>query len=559
MVLSAALWRSIVGVAHLGVVIVLAAGTGYAAWYLYTDYAELSATYLASGPFYRDAAWTTDFFTPSVKQAGDRFALCGLAAGLAGMLILYRSWRRCAVGTYRPLLFAFTRTDAWALGAIGLVQVAAWWYGQSLLPPSFDEAFSAVNAAGEGPFRSLTYYMLPNNHLLFNVLNAGFSGWTTDLVFTGRLLSLGAYLGVSVVQYFWLRDVLERHRWLAAAVVLLLALTLPVWGFAVQARGYALLLFGSWLAFVGAWYAQGGGRGRWSWLFSGGCVVAYAAVPVFLYAHLALLAWILTGWIGRRRVDGTLLAPQLVAGVAVLLFYLPAISFSGLSAITANRYVAAATEGYAEFAVRFLPTLPDYANYATQALAAWSVWLMPALYVLPVIVWWRSSSATYRRLARFQLLLLVATVGVVLLMRAVPFHRSLIFQLHFGILIVVLFLQRLPALPVAVGATGFAALYLAAKTPTYFSLHLYYYDIVPTHTAVARMLATVPDGAAVYATDEGFYARYLLQQREVRLVDEAGTADFYVRDVRETSPPAAFRRVGEAADIELFQREEAPE
>ncbi|MBB4079115.1 hypothetical protein GGR28_001732 [Lewinella aquimaris] len=563
MILSGTMCRSASRVAYLVAASCFLAGTGYAAWYLSRKYDNLVVFYMQRDAFYRDAQWTTDFFTPTVKHAGNAFATIGIVVGLISLAYLYRSWRKRERRGFATSRFSVPRVDVAVISSIAMIQGALWWYGNGLLPPSFDEIFSALNAAGEGVFRSLSYYMLPNNHLLFNALNAAAFGSMGDLLLTGRIISLVSFIALGAIQFFWLKGVI-KNRWLAGAVIVLLSVLLPVWGFAVQARGYLLLLLASWLAFVGLWHYLGSGKARWRGLFAVGSVMAYATVPVFLYVHVAMLCWVLTDWIKERRIDYQLLISQLIAGAAVLMFYLPALTFSGFQSITANRYVAAGTEEYGAFAARFLPTLPDYANYSTQELAEVFPWLMSLLFLLPVVAWWRSRVKGYRRLACFQLLLISCTVVTVLLMRAVPFHRTIIFQLQFGGMVVALFLiwgivalgrrLRVKGTPIAAATVLLSALYLALDTPQKFSLHLYYYDIVPTYTAVAELVSQVPTTARVAFSDEGFYARYLGKNREITVVEDPAVAEFYMKERREPLPEGNFELVGSAADIELYRR-----
>ena len=555
-------------------VVSLLAGIIYAIWYRIQAYVILRDTYLAQAPFYRSAHWATDFFTPQTKVAGDRFAALGIIlALLAGSYLTYY-WRRMERHPAPTLQLHVSQRDVLAFVTLTSLQLSLWAYANHLLPPAYDEVFSAVHAAGAGPFYALTYYMLPNNHVLFNVLNGALFGWWTDnLVLTGRLLSLGAYLALGVLQYFWLRSLLH-DRFAAFALAALLAVLLPVWGFAAQARGYLLLLLFSWGAFVAVWrYTSGRGRGM-QWLLSGCCLLAYATVPVFLYLHLALLAWIGMGWLRARRVDWTLLANQLVAGVAVFLFYLPAISFSGLGSITSNRYVAGGQQGVGEFATKFLLTLPDYVNYLALDVAAGVPWLLPLLALLPLVFWW-TRDRVFHRLAIFYALLLSVTLATVLLMRAVPFHRTLIFQLQFvGLTIACLPLAGRVFTSIGGSApmqqrplrwrkgrlhgvaVGWLLLVggLVWVTPEKFSLHLYYYDIVPTYRSVRGLVERVPAGARVAGSDEAFYPLYLLQ-RDGHHTTSVLKADYYVKRPGEALPVEVWNLAGRDAEYELYIRD----
>ena len=532
-------------------------GTGYAAWFLLHDYEDLRAHYLGLGPLYRQAQWTTDFFTPTTKEAGNRWALLGLLTGPLAFGAVVRAWR-----SYRPegrYRFPLGRADLPYVLLLTALLLGLWTLGHQALPPAYDEVFSAFHIAGAGPFVALSYYMLPNNHILFNVLNAVLFGWTGELLLTGRLVALVAYLVLGVLQYSWLRELLGQ-RFAAAALSVLLAVLLPVWGFATQARGYLPLLLFSWGAFVAVWYSlRQGGRGRrMETVFAVCCVLGYATVLVFLYLHVALLIWTGWTWLRRRRVvDLYFIGSQAVAGVAILLFYLPAISFSGLEAITANRYVAPA-EGYSvlDYLWRILTALPDYVNYTQLDLGTVLPFFLPFLALAPLLLLWLGRRP-WRDLGQYYLILMVTTGAIVIGMRAMPFHRSIILQLQWvGMMVALLPVAlvegtyavrrggtRGAAVGVRVVAVGWLVLagWLIWRTPEKFSLHLYYYPIVPTYQAVEELLDVLPEGASVGGSDEAFYPLYLLGQRRGGNRDQ--TTEYYIKLSEEALPPGEWSLV----------------
>jgi len=92
--------------------------------------------------------------------------------------------------------------------------------------------------------------MLPNNHVLFNVLNGALFGGLRDaslLVLTGRMLSGLAYAGTLGVVY-WLGRGLTGRRWAGAGLAALAGVQFSLWGFGFQARGYALYALLHWVA-----------------------------------------------------------------------------------------------------------------------------------------------------------------------------------------------------------------------------------------------------------------------------------------------------------------------
>jgi hypothetical protein len=519
---------------------------GYAVAYLVSDYRDLYRWYRRGGPFYADGWWRVFFFTPTVKAWGNAFCVLALGGGGYVLRALTRSWRGLRGRSWTGVTVSLRRRDYVMLAGIPLVQLACWIYGTALVPPAYDEVFSAFHIAGQGPWRALSYYMLPNNHVLFNVLNALLFGWTGELVWTGRFISLLAWWGLGLLLYGWLRAG-RGEKW-AGTQVLAILVILPTWGFAIQARGYLLLLLFSWLAFVGAWtWVTGRGR-RGLTVFAVASVLAYATVPVYLYIHASLLLWVV--W-ERRRVGWDLLRSQLLAGVATFLFYLPGLTFSGAGALIDNRYVSAGGRGFLDFAGAFLPTLPDYPNYVGLTLGEWVPWLLPLLFLLSVLTyrWWPLAD---RRLLRFYGILLITTTAVVLLMRAVPFHRSLLFHFSFALLLLLIPVLRTRLRPLV----WVLPLVLFFTVPRRFSLHLYYYDIVPVYRASLELIERIPEGATIRASDEAFYPAYLFRQRGGQLVGNHRRATYYLRGAADPEPPAGFVEVATAHDVTLYSRSE---
>ncbi|WP_116127590.1 hypothetical protein [Lewinella sp. IMCC34183] len=531
-----------------GGALLLLTGITYAGWYLLQDYDSLRAGYLAGEPFYRSTVWDDEFFTPLTKQRGNGWCLLVIAAGLPVLYFIYRRWRR-GFGR-RPLILPFGRADLPYLLVQVAVQAGLWGYAVDRLPLAYDEAFSAVHAAGVGPWRALSYYMLPNNHLLFNVINGALFGWTGDLVATGRLLSLLSLLVVGGLQYGWLRGLLGSRAG-AVATVLLVSATLPVWGFAAQARGYGLLYLFSWMAVVGLWrYRTGGGAGALA-LFSLGCVGGYASVPVFLYVHLALLVWIGLAWLSARSWAPRFLRWQVATMVAVLVFHLPALTYSGDRAFVANRYVSAVPEGLLDFALRFLPTVPGYLNYISpEPLNGWP-FLLPLVLLAAAARGWLGADQKASRLATLWILLWLAVVFTAVGMRAVPFHRTLPLQASFGLVFLIVSLARQVGAGTATVTALLGTSLLVARVPAQFNLHLYYYDMAGGYRAATELLEDLPAGSPASFSDEAFYPRYLWEQRESEGAGLWGGAPlrYYVTSSGEPLPPEidseALHRVGD--------------
>ncbi|MGZ3873322.1 MAG: hypothetical protein ACXVJD_10410, partial [Mucilaginibacter sp.] len=237
--------------------------------FLLTDYNRLSHWYIGLGQtFYRLHFWRVDFFTPETKKDGNLFCIAGLLACVILLAFLYRRRQQEKVNprlNHRNLLPAIF---------LILSGIAAWWCGNSLVRPAFDEVFSAVNCAALPPFQALSYYMLPNNHILFNLLNGLFFHFAPDKVFTGRLISLACYLSLIALMFSWLLN-LFKNGFLAVAATLALMLQFPVWGFSFQARGYELCTLAAWLAFFALSRYSLFNSARWLNIYVAACVTGY--------------------------------------------------------------------------------------------------------------------------------------------------------------------------------------------------------------------------------------------------------------------------------------------
>lgn len=221
----------------------------FAVVYLCTDYSTLSAWYIRLYPcFYRSTTWSDTFFVPWVKASGNRYCIVALLISLAGIYLSVREIKR----KREPLTNSVTvhMVDiAASLVCMGLA-VCLWYWGSPQVKPSSDEIFSALNCAGIHPFQAMSYYMLPNNHILFNLLNSLLFHSAADKVESGRLLSLLCELALVPLMYGWFRKAAGTW-WVAFLATAAMAFQFPVWGFSFQARGYELLILAEWVVFAG--------------------------------------------------------------------------------------------------------------------------------------------------------------------------------------------------------------------------------------------------------------------------------------------------------------------
>jgi hypothetical protein len=483
--------------------------------YALTPYAALRDWYLRRTPhLYRAAHWPTDFFTPAVKARGDALAWLTLAGLVIGGAYLWFGKRR-PVAPAAPMRL-FTRADRPWLAGLFLLAAGLWAIGASQVPPAYDEVFSAVYSAGSGSLLvAWSYYMLPNNHILFNLLNGGLFGWLHYLpwlVLTGRLLSGLAYAGTLAVIYRVLASLTGR-RWVGAGLAALAGGQFSLWGFGFQARGYALYALLHWVALAAllAYWRQP--RRAWLWLNAAAVVAGYATVPTFLFYHAAQLLAAALVQARQRRFDPRFWLSQ--AGALALggAFYLPVLGFSGLGALTANPYVRPFQGSLVDFIGQAWPDFRSYAPYCfgESWLGPWPAY---GLALLPLAL---LAHRRYWQLGVVYAAWLLALVGGTLGLRHVLFHRNLL----------ALFSLALVLAPLTVGvllrrwrpwAGGAGALLLSGWLSAGMLRHnpvrdpgpLYFYDVHQEFAAAQQRLASLPAGAlSIGFSEESFYPYFL--------------------------------------------------
>lgn len=548
----------------------LAAGAGIGA-YLLHSYAELRGWYLGlNNCFYQVETWSEKFFTPAVKNQGNQLGLLGLVLCLFGAGYLVYHSRQAPVPEPSALPNQNWRPDVLYLLPVLAVASGVWWWGNVRVAPGTDEIFSALYCAKVPPFQTVAYYMLPNNHLLFNLLNGILFGRADNLVATGRWLSGGAYLATVVLAYGWLRPLL-KYRLLTAFVTLILALQFPLWAFGFQARGYALYALMHWGAFVTLFnYLRE--RRRNDMLVNALCCVAgYALVPTFLYFHLAQLAFGVVYQLLHREIDWRFWRYQMAVLVAVYLFYLPALCFSGLAAITSNEYVRPKSETLQQF----LPIMgQDFGNYATYCFSrakVLGVQLSYALALVPLLLLAARRNTVWFAYGLFYALLLALLVATTLGMRRGTNERNLVghFSLALALVPVALYwlLARLPAhwqtRRWQLGTITGVLLVLGAKfvkaNPIVKSENIYFFDNNKTYRKLETALGGIPTNRTVAFSWESFSAYHINAQRGLQcfLPCEASETDYYVVNYKEQLPSGLakqYRMVRKIPQHKIYQR-----
>ena len=332
------------------------------------------------------------FFTPAYWQAM-AFKL-KMAAGLLGVLaVLGLVWRCRLAGELAGLgrSFQVVGAHAWAglktewraagpvlMIALALTVLAGLAARLHVLdaPIRYDEAGTLFHFAGRPLWIGISYYPLPNNHILNTILVHFAVAWLGDQVWALRLPALLAGLFTLPATYL----VMARLGWRRAGLVAsgLAAVSWPMVLFATNARGYSLVgLFFALLILLTLYLREHREPAAWSlWALCAG--LGCLAVPTMLFPLCALsvfwlgLALLDPGPFGRLlRLRETVPALAATAGLTVV-FYLPALVASGLDNIIGNKFVKTASITSWSLGAYLL----DLGEYLTRGWPAWLVLLL---------------------------------------------------------------------------------------------------------------------------------------------------------------------------------------
>jgi hypothetical protein len=520
--------------------------------YLGCSYDRLAAWYLGlNSCFYKSYEWQQMFFTPATHAKGRKLCIAGIVLALALVAWLLRAFLRRK--SWR-LDLSYSKADRIAVIGLWTFGFVIWLYGMLRAVPGYDEVFSAVNCAGIHPFQAATYYMLPNNHVFFNLLNSLLGRLFSDNLLSARIISGCAAFALIPVLYKWMRH-LRIPAGVAAAFVALMLLQFPVWGFAFQGRGYLLYLLCAWTAFISLQHYFDSGNRMMLAPHILATVIGFWIMPTYLFWEAAILMYALYGVIRTRQIRAELIAAFGVAAGFVILAYLPLLCFSGLGAITENRYVVAEKAPFASYA-------PDFWNgfrSGIQYTFSGSVDAKNGSYLVAFFLPMALLPFLFRRRVFSTLLFLlfvwVSFTGLLFYMQRFPFMRNLI--AHSSLTLAALLIcgytiihavlkTRLSWLQAALPILGCLAvgLHFAQFNRQHIYDSLYFYQSESRYNTLHDTILKLPADAKVWVSAEGFYWEYLCKRHGLPASMCLGpAATHYIRMETEPLPPELEGRV----------------
>jgi len=511
-------------------------------FYCLSDYGTLKQWYFSiNNCFYRRDTWANDFFNPLVKRKGDYLCAAGGALAASGIFYVVYCWRNFKNSTVeRPQGYFNGKSKVWYLVVLILALVLGI-SSFNLSYPSSDEIFSAVNCASLPGFQCISYYMLPNNHMYFNVINHVLFSWYGDFVQSGRIISLIAYTGVLFCAFYWFQDLVKKNVF-AFIALLPVALQFVAWGFATQARGYECELLFGWISFLSLMkYARTNSKGAIA-LNTLVNILGIIFLPTYLYMYVAELLFITCLMAYTKTVRSDYIKYQVIFGVCSFLFYLPGFCFSGIAAFKENRFVTPIGNNLQEY----LPSFWDHTCLMIRFLMSGEN--NPAYFLfffVPLLLFF-SKKNEHRFIALFYILLWMVYVALALYMRREPFFRNMIIQCSLTMAFAVYTFYALfevVALRIKKGVSGSifmffwgapviifcALLYITNRQNV--SSKLYGPDTNEIYERYKADLTIIPKGSSICLPYENFYFFYLCGKMNFK-VNRCGNdnEDFYIKD-----------------------------
>lgn len=494
--------------------------------------------------FYHSSNWSTDFFTPGIKSDGNTYCIIAIPISLIAVYYIIRSFKRSkSMATVR-----FDWIDTLPLIVCIAAAISLWVKGNAQAMPAYDEIFSAQNSAGIHPFQTVSFYMLPNNHIFFNFLNNVLFHSFADKVATGRIISLLAYVGVTVSLFLFLNTII-RNRWITGIAVIAIISQFLTWAFSFQSRGYELYLLAEWASVISLFMYTTGRDGKWLKVNFVSCVAGYFCMPSFLYFHVGEVLFMVTWCLAQKQTMREYWKYQVAIVFATYILYLPTLCFSGLDALAHNNYVAPMKATFGSFVNWVFPQLNDnYVSHIFSNIQAGKLPLNLVMVLAPVLLIFVKKNKPFRAFGAFYCSLVLTFVLLVLIMKRLPFERNLIG--HYSVALAGLLLlsiqlansvfKRFPQ-TVALSFTFIVPLLLAIhffrtnddllrETP-------YEYDVNKLYTEKVRSIEMIPPSASVYASEEEFCSGYICLKKGCKLNKcPDGTEDYYIKQEPESAP-----------------------
>ena len=526
---------------------------GFNAYYLLRGYDQLLADYLSLNDcLYRADDFSFSFFNKKTHRQGIYFSTLSLLICISIFFLFVRKYKKKL--TERDFIFQFhwkKETSIYLL-LISLFSISAWVYGFIITPPSYDEVFSAHKATSLPLFQTLSYYMLPNNHVFFNVINRALFFWAEDKVLTGKIISLVAYISWNFVAFIAIRK-LTGSALLALIASLTLGLQLYNWGFSFQARGYEIYGCCEFISLLCLWAYSKRQQSKWLFLNTFVSIIGYACLPTFMYVQAAQIlfgCWLI---FKSEKIDFIYVKYQGYIFIGVFMFYLPALCYSGLTAFTENPNLLPLKMSYIDFALLGLNNFPGFVEYTLSGIYLYALLVISIVIVLFFCLPDKYGKIKDKELFMFFLFLVLMSFVMMICMKLYPYYRNHVGHFYiglflgiYGLTVIINFFSRYTiikkmSLPIiSLLLIGYSFIFIH-RNPSHFNFHLYYCDIDFNYKKSEAIFLQIPQ-SSVACSDECFYFEYLAKKAGYTVYScGLNEADYYIINKKEKIPEDLFQ------------------
>lgn len=340
-------------------------------------------------------------------------------------------------------------------------------------PYHYDEAWSYTFFSSKGMLAGLTFYPVPNNHVLLNVLTPFFLKYDFDII---TALRLPSYLISFFSVYYFFKLSHIHFNWKTAVVLTVVFTFLNTFVYySFQSRGYALLLFFAIACYYcAASVIAGGSYKKYMTIYAFCAVMGFFAIPSFLYFYVPVTLFLAVYVLLKKReafLYGVLTTLATIAGT--ILVYLPIALMNSVKALTDNNGVVKRDFTYIkENIFSHLEATWGFLTYGLH-LPVFAGGIFLAFTVAGIFKGGRPF------LAMLCVLLLVAPFPIILLHKVIPFERTWIFlmvpvvlSIGFTIDVISNLIKLRPTTGINTQRAGLVAVLLVCATAAYAWLML---------------------------------------------------------------------------------------
>ncbi|WP_033417686.1 hypothetical protein [Cytophaga aurantiaca] len=206
-----------------------------------------------------------------------------------------------------------------------------------VMPVSYDEAYTYLQFTSKSIFVSLSFYPLPNNHVLHSIItNITRYIPFLPILFCLRVSSIVVSFFTWLLCFSFLKKYYSKH--ISLLITGISSMLFMSMYYSYMSRGYGLVMLFFVLSFYTSYKIIFENDSRKNWLlFSVSNILGFFTMPSYLYVFIILNVFIL--WNNRLQLKKQFLYNVFTVFVVVIL-YMPIIIVNGAGALISNRFVA---------------------------------------------------------------------------------------------------------------------------------------------------------------------------------------------------------------------------